>query len=358
MSTLSSPEITNKDLRFINKQRHKHSNPKVRTRLNILWLTQQFSNAGLIASIAGTPARQIFIVIKIYKEHGLDAVMGINHNKRESKLMGFSEVIKDEFKNSPPSSIKDARDRIVKLTGLKRSITQVRVFLKKIGMKYLKPLLIPMGSKETDLKEKVKKQDDFLNGDLSKAIKQDKAGKRKLLFMDACHVQVACMLGFIWCFARKYLPALPIRGRVNIIGATSFYGDDFIYEINQTSVNQEAIINFLKKVRRKMGNQKITIVLDNASYHHATAVEEAANELGIKLLFLPVASPNLNIIERMWKFIKSEFVKNHVFVHLDELECTLKNKLKTLKNKHKKQLASLLTPKFQRFNDTAQFHAA
>ncbi|MCP3680488.1 MAG: hypothetical protein GY782_09665 [Gammaproteobacteria bacterium] len=42
-----------------------------------------------------------------------------------------------------------------------------------------------------------------------------------------------------------------------------------------------------------------------------------AQAFNIKLLFLPVASPTLNIIERRWKFIKSKFLKNHVFVHLD-----------------------------------------
>ncbi|MCP3679840.1 MAG: hypothetical protein GY782_06035 [Gammaproteobacteria bacterium] len=61
-----------------------------------------------------------------------------------------------------------------------------------------------------------------------------------------------------------------------MIGATSFHGKDFVYDINQDGVNKAAIIRFLKKVRAKFGKQKITIVLDNASYHHAGSVEEIA----------------------------------------------------------------------------------
>ncbi len=48
------------------------------------------------------------------------------------------------------------------------------------------------------------------------------------------------------------------------IGATSFHGKDFVYDINQDGVNKDAIIRFLKKVRAKFGKQKITIVLNNA----------------------------------------------------------------------------------------------
>jgi transposase len=358
MSTLSTPTIVKNDMKFIRKNRTKHPNKKIRDRLNVLWLTQEFGDAKYIALLADVSARQVFNIIKIYKEQGMGGILAIQHNKQESKLMGFSDLIKEEFTDKPPSSIKEARERICKLTGIKRSRTQISKFLKNLGMKHMKPSLIPMGSKETDIDEKIKKQEEFFKNKLEPAIEDDRKGNTKLLFMDACHMQVACMLGYIWCFARKYLPALPIRGRVNVIGATSFHGKDFVYDINQDGVNKDAIIRFLKKVRAKFGKQKITIVLDNASYHHAGSVEEIAEALNIKLLFLPVASPNLNIIERLWKFIKSKFLKNHVFVHLDELENALANSLKTLKNKHKKELGTLLTCKFQRFNATAQFHAA
>lgn len=345
-------------MKFIKKYRTKHSNKKIRDRLHVLWLTQQFEDAKYISFLSDVSPRQVFNIIKIYKETGMDGILTIQHNKQESKLMGFSDLIKEEFEFRPPSSMKEARDRILKLTGIKRSISQISVFLKSLGMKYLKPSLIPMGSKETDVNEKIKKQEEFLKKQLKPAIEADKKGESKLFFMDACHVQIACMLGYIWCFARKYLPALPVRGRVNVIGATSFHGKDFVYEINQDGVNQDAIIRFLKKVKSKYKKQKITIVLDNASYHHAGSVEEMAEELNIQLLFLPVASPNLNIIERLWKFIKSRCLKNRIFVNLDELENTLSNTLKTLKKKHKKELNTLLTPKFQRFYETAQFQAA
>ena len=354
---LTPPKIKKKDWELIKARRNKDNNLKLRTRLNILFLTKKFDNANLIAEISGVSTGQVFKIIKIYNNFGIDGIKTIKHNKQESKLMGFADLICHEFKNKSPSSIKEANMIIYQLTGLRRSLTQVRKFLKKLGMKYLKPLLIPTGKKETDLSEKVKTQKAFVKNELSKAMRDAEKGKCKLLFMDSSHMQLACMLGFIWCFIRPCLPALPLRGRVNVIGATSFYGDDFIYDINQTTVDQDAIIKFLKKIRSKFRKHKVTIVLDNASYHHAAKVEEIAKSLNITLLFLPVASPNLNIIERLWKLIKSKFLKNRIFLSLDELENALSNNLKTLKKKHKKDLASLLTPKFQHFDDTVQFQA-
>ena len=114
-------------------------------------------------------------------------------------------------------------------------------------------------------------------------------------------------------------------------------------------------MRFLRKISRAFKGHDIRLVLDNASYHHAHAVEELAAELGITLVFLPVASPNLNIIERLWKFVKSKFLKNKIFTHLDELENILETVLKTLKRKYKKELESLLTTNFQYFDETAQF---
>ena len=215
-----------------------------------------------------------------------------------------------------------------------------------------------MGKNESSIEEKVKHQKKYVDEQLLPVLKDVAKDKHTVLFMDACHVQLACLLGFIWCFVKKYIKAMPLRGRVNIIGACSPYGNNFIYDITQDKVDQYAIGMFLAKIRNRIKTGKITLVLDNAQYHKTVYVEEAASKLGIELLFLPVASPNLNIIERLWKFIKKTFVVNMVFIRLDELEKHLKKSLSTLRRKYKKNLQSLLTLNFQHFDDTMQFVAS
>lgn len=358
MSILRKPSISNSDLKIINKRRVDHYNKKIRVRLNILWFSIYCECANDIALYAGSSRRQVFSIFKMYEERGIDAVMQVEHFEQSSELEGFSDLIQSEFNDNPPSSIKEARIRIQKITGIKRSNTQIRKFLTGLGMKLLKPTLIPMGKKEDNLAEKTKKQREFVAEKLEPILKEEEAGDGKVLFVDSCHVQLACVLGFLWCFARKYIKALPLRGRVNIIGACSAYGDDIIYDIIQDSVNGDAIAYFLFKIRNKIKTGKITLVLDNAQYQKTLYIEETANKLGIELLYLPVASPNLNIIERLWKFAKKTFLANKIFESLNELESHLKKSFSTLKNKHKTELRSLLTLNFQYFDGTVQFQAA
>ena len=358
MATLSKPKISKDDMRLISKRRHDHQNKKVRQRLNILWFALRCKSARQIADFVGASPRQVFHILEMYKRDGINRVMAIGQYNQPSILDGFTDLIKEEFQKQPPATAKEAKNRIKTLTGITRSVTQITIFMKKIGMKLLKAASIPMGKNEDDLAEKVKKQREFVDNQLDPVLKESEKGTRTVLFMDACHIQLACILGFLWCFARKYVKALPNRGRINIIGACSPYGDEIICDIIQESVNEESIAYFLFKVRNKIKKGKLTLVLDNASYHTTPYVLETAKSLGIDLLFLPVASPNLNIIERLWKFAKKTFVANNIFDSLDNLQKHLKKCFSTLKKRYKNELDSLLTLNFQYFDGTVQFQAA
>jgi transposase len=358
MLKLTPPALTKKDRLTVKKRRLDHPNKKLRIRYHVLWLTTICDRANEIALIAGVSTRSVFDFIKMYNEGGLDHMTEINHYSPTSKLEEYSDIIQNEFEENPPASIREAKHRIKLLTGIKRSETQVRKFLKKLGMRLLKPGVVPMGKNESSIEEKTKNQKKYVKAQLAPVLSNAKKEEHSVLFMDACHVQLACLLGFIWCFVKKYIKALPIRGRMNVIGACSPYGNDFIYDVIQDKVDQYSIAMFLVKVRDRIKTGKITLVLDNAQYHKTVYVEKAANKLGINLLFLPVASPNLNIIERLWKFIKKSYVANTVFSSLNELEKHLKKSLSKLKYKHKNKLRSLLTTNFQYFDGTRQFVGA
>ena len=73
---------------------------------------------------------------------------------------------------------------------------------------------------------------------------------------------------------------------------------------NTTVVNTETMCELLLKIAALGLTGPITLVLDNARYQHNAAVKTLAKELGITLMFLPSYSPNLNLIERLWKFVK------------------------------------------------------
>jgi transposase len=70
------------------------------------------------------------------------------------------------------------------------------------------------------------------------------------------------------------------------------------------------VCELLRKLSERYAGIPISIVLDNARYQRCKAVEALAKELGIQLLFLPSYSPTLNLIERLWKFVKKKCLYN------------------------------------------------
>ncbi len=94
----------------------------------------------------------------------------------------------------------------------------------------------------------------------------------------------------------------------------------------------------------------ITLVLDNARYQKCKLVQNLAQDLGIELLYLPPYSPNLNLIERLWKFVKKKCLYAKYYEDFTQFSAAITNCLAQAHLKHKKELDSLLSLKFQTFN--------
>ena len=253
--------------------------------------------------------------------------------------------IENYFKDNPPASIKEAASVIERLTGIKRSTTQIRKFLLSIGMKIRKVGTIPA---KADYEEQRK----FLQKEMEPKIKEAELGQRKLLFMDATHFVMAPFLGFLWCFVRVFIPSPSGRKRFNVLGAIDAVTHKLIAVTNDSYINAMSVCELLKKVRAQYLDIPVTIILDNARYQKCAIVKDLAKDLQIELLYLPAYSPNLNLIERLWKFVKkkclySKYYENFGYFKASILECL--EKTETI---YKEELDSLLRPKFQTFEKT------
>ena len=122
--------------------------------------------------------------------------------------------------------------------------------------------------------------------------------------------------------------------------------------INDTSINQHVFCEFLDKISQAYSDTglPVTIVLDNTRYQKCLSVTEKATALNIELLYLPPYSPNLNLIERLWRFIKKQVLySNHyekfkVFKEgIDKCEADLGKRFKS-------NMQSLMTMKFKLFS--------
>jgi len=118
-------------------------------------------------------------------------------------------------------------------------------------------------------------------------------------------------------------------------------------------INSGTVVELLKKIKETLPDRLITIVLDNAAYQRCHFVREEALKLGIELLFLPTYSPNLNLIERLWKFVKAEALQSTYHASFKEFKASIESTLKETTGKHKEKVDSLLTLKFQKMKSPA-----
>ena len=71
-------------------------------------------------------------------------------------------------------------------------------------------------------------------------------------------------------------------------------------------INALSVCELLQKLHDLFRHLPIVVMMDNARYQRCALVEETARKLGIQIIFLPPYSPNLNLIERLWKFVKKK----------------------------------------------------
>ena len=107
---------------------------------------------------------------------------------------------------------------------------------------------------------------------------------------------------------RIFVRAASGRQRFNVLGAWNAVTRQLIAVTNTTVVNTDTMCELLRKIAAEKLTGPITVVLDNARYQRNKVVQSLAAELGIRLLFLPPYSPNLNLIERLWGFAKRQSV--------------------------------------------------
>lgn len=143
------------------------------------------------------------------------------------------------------------------------------------------------------------------------------------------------------------------RQRFNVLVAWNAITRELIPVTKTTVVNTATACELLRKIAAAGLSGSITLVLDNARYQRNAVVQGLATELGITLLFLPSYSPNLNLIERLWKFTKRRALYGRYHATFGEFRAAIEEPLDGIPTIHAEPLATLMTLKFQRFNDVS-----
>ncbi len=169
--------------------------------------------------------------------------------------------------------------------------------------------------------------------------------------MDAAHFIYGPFLGFLWCLVRLLVPGPSGRKRYNVLAALNAVTHEVLRVANHSYSNAESVCALLRQIAAASLPRPLTLVLDNARYQRCALVQSLARSLRIELLFLPSYSPNLNLIERLWKFVKKACLASRPLPDYKTFTQTIDDCLNHLQTKYKEQMMTLLTHNFQTYED-------
>lgn len=335
-------EFTEKEIESLNYERFHHPHPRVQRKMEVLYLKSQGIPHQEICRLTRVSAATLCTYLHSYQEGGIEGLKTVKFYRPQSELRAHTQSLEAYFLKHPPHSVKEAGAIIEELTGIKRRPTQVRQFLDHLGLKRRKVGVIPA---KADLQQ----QEDFKKKALEPRLDEAKAGKRAVFFVDAAHFVLSAYLGFLWCVTRLFIKAPSGRQRFNVLAALNAITHEILTVTNETYITATSVCELLRQIASLKIALPITVVLDNARYQRCALVQGVAHSLGIELLFLPSYSPNLNLIERFWKFIKKQCLYSKYYTDFSTFQTTIYQCIMTAHQRYQKELDSLLALRFQTF---------
>jgi transposase len=220
------------------------------------------------------------------------------------------------------------------------SLRGMQTLLKRLGFTYKKNRLMP-GKADPEAQWQFVQWFEKLRAELGP--------HDRIFFGDAAHVRHNAEAGYAWsAIAEPHLiPTNSGRQRYNVLGVYCTQTHEHLFILTEDNINQETMIDLLQQLRAKYPPPaKIYLVLDNASYNKTIRVRDHAETSQIILKFQPPYSPNLNLIERLWKFMRKKFCKDKYRSTFAQFKSQLDDFFAHL-DEYRNELSTLLTENFE-----------
>ena len=294
----------------------------------------------ILTGMCDKVVRQIRNDMKVYP---LSSLLTIKKGTgRPCDLAKSENKIKEEIQKKNYFSRQQIVDMIWEKFEIRISLSAVGKYLKKWGFKKLKCGSFPA-------KADHEKQNSFYEKTLHPLMKKAKKGAVALLFMDASHFVMGCdFLGFVYSLVRRFVATGSGRQRYNVLGAIDFVTKKVLTFTNDEYINAKSVCELLKKIAVEYAGQTVHIIPDNARYQKCKLVTELAAELKINLEFLPSYSPNLNLIERLWKFVKAQ-IRTVNYTNFKEFKAVIDEALESTTKEKKPEIDRIIGEKVQLF---------
>lgn len=276
---------------------------------------------------------------ELYSNKGIESLSQFNYVGGSSYLSSeeYSELSL-HLEEKLYCHSKEIKQYVLEKYGIEYTVEGIRKVLKNMGFVYKKTKHLPG---KGDIESQLAFEKSY------RKLKRKKAAEDEIYFMDGVHPlhNSVNANGWIKKGQERAIESNTGRQRININGACNAATGDVI--INECeSVNAQSTIELFEKMKVHQPSGKLYIIADNAKYYCSNMVKlYLKNNKRIKLIHLPPYSPNLNLIERLWKFYKKEIVYNKYYPDFSKFKNATLQYFEKI-DQRKEQLRKLLNDKF------------
>src|SRR5919202_5305443 len=335
-------QLTPQQRKDIEQRRRKAENRRIYQRLSVLLWIDDGRTRDEVAQLVGVSTRQVGQWLRIFRNKGLEGLCTLHYKGDPGRLRPAQmEQLKHQIAKGVFHNTEQVRCWIQETFGVAYSATGVKNLLHRIGASYHKV-------SGFFWKANIPKQKQFVRK--YRRHKRQAGPKTRRYFVDACHpVWGVDLLSSCWLLVgqRYYVGVGNGRKRLNILGAYSPDDhDDVDLRLTKENITGAQFVRLLEALRAKHPDtEKFLLYLDNARYYSKPVVKEwLAAHREFHLVFLPAYSPNLNLIERLWKFLRKKAL-NRWHKTFEAMQGAVAEVLDRL-GEYRVELTTLLTERF------------
>jgi len=276
----------------------------------------------------------------LYLKKGIEGLLESNYKGRQPKLTDQQEKeFVDHLEKNLYATALEICKYIEEKYNIKFTSDGMVITLHRLGFSYKKTKIVPSKADREKQEEFVKKYEE---------LKNNLKPNEKVYFMDGVHPTHNVMPSYGWIKKGedKEVKSNTGRQRINLNGLYCPLDNEIIIRDDNT-INSQSTIKLLQEIEKKHPElDKIYVIRDNARYYTAEIVKDFLENSKIEFIALPSYSPNLNLIERLWKLFKKKTLYNKYYNSFLKFKNAVFDFFENCGTRFKSELKSLMTEKF------------